>query len=126
MCTVDMDFHKLKINKAEKDYSKLSRIEKKRERLRNRNKRDNLKRRVSIGDFNVASFFETDRDIKLMREPFAPVNNNLKYIHLQSSSIRTFMISGRKVLLSTWMVIGKKQKSISRTLWYEQHLFYFD
>ncbi len=75
MCTVDIDFYKLKVNKAEKDFSALPRIERKKERLRNRNKRDKLKEKVTAGEFAVSSYFETDRDLKIMREPYKPVTS---------------------------------------------------
>lgn len=73
MCTVDLDFQNLKINKNEKDYASLSRIEKKKTRLRNRNKRDKLREKVMLGEIDIAKYFEEDKDLKMMREAFTQV-----------------------------------------------------
>jgi len=70
ICTVDLDMSKLKVNKQEKDIGTLSRTEKKKMRLRNRSKRDKLKEKVALGEFDISKFFETEKDLKMMRETY--------------------------------------------------------
>lgn len=113
MCTVDLNLHKLKVNKAEKDFSKLSRMDKKRERLRNRHKRDRLREKVTTGDFRVTTYFVTDRDLKMMREPFNAVYA-INLLLLLTIIQRNSMKNGRKAMTITLLETGKEQKSTSK------------
>lgn len=75
MCTVDCDFMRLKVNKHERDLSKLTSNEKKKMRLRSRKKRDNFREAVTKKNYKTSTFFVTDADIKAMRAPFIKVNS---------------------------------------------------
>ena len=68
--TCDLDFSKLQVNNKTIDASTLSKIEKKRFKVINRLKRNDLKKKVLEDRFQVASLFKTDPDLKTMRAIF--------------------------------------------------------
>ena len=68
--TCDVDHSKLTVDKNEIDFSTLTAIEKKKQRVQSRTRRDELREKAFSEQTRVSKFFSSDRDIVVMRMPF--------------------------------------------------------
>jgi len=68
--TCDVDHSRLTIDKNEIDFSTLSAIEKKKQRVQSRTRRDELREKAFTDQTRVSKYFSADRDIVNMRSSF--------------------------------------------------------
>jgi class 3 adenylate cyclase len=68
--TCDLDHSRLTIDRNEVDFSTLTAVEKKKQRVQSRTRRDDLREKAFTEQTRVSKFFVSDKDIILMRSPF--------------------------------------------------------